>query len=38
MDQIHGIPHQSFVRSPYQKMQGPPMEDGHEGPGSRRRA
>ena len=33
MDQIHGIPHQSFVRSPYQKMQGPPMEDGHEGPG-----
>ena len=32
METIHGIPYQTFTRPAYQKMQGPPMDDG-EGPG-----
>lgn len=32
METIHGIPYQTFTRPVYQKMQGPPMDDG-EGPG-----
>ncbi len=32
MERIHGIPMKTFVRSPYEKWGGPPMDDG-EGPG-----
>lgn len=32
MELIHGMPMQTFVRAPYEKWGGPPMDDG-EGPG-----
>lgn len=34
MEKIKGLPYQTFVRDPYLKMSGPPMDDGpHDGPG-----
>lgn len=33
MELIKGIPYATFVRSPYMKMSGPPMDEGEGGPG-----
>ena len=33
MEIIKGIPLQTFQRTPYVKMSGPPMPEGDEGPG-----
>ncbi len=33
MELIHGIPYKTFVRDPYMKMSGPPMDEGEGGPG-----